>query len=163
MHSRIFQVGTTEIAPSDYIQPDEVSDRLYYNGVADYVADVEDRCEELKYLMESFKNIFVKGPNQFSFQIAEGGKEHYFKPGYKRFRELCAQMTTLSLDAFIGKESGPENKPMFLLMYELDEAYEAKFGYYIYEDDTLEPLAEWLRNADTGVTYYFGNVLDYHF
>lgn len=113
--------------------------------------------------MESFKNIFVKGPNQFSFQIAEGGKEHYFKPGYKRFRELCAQMTTLSLDAFIGKESGPENKPMSLLMYELDEAYEAKFGYYIYEDDTLEPLSEWLRNADTGVTYYFGNVLDYHF
>ena len=50
-------------------------------------------------------------------------------------------MTTLSLDAFIGKESGPENKPMSLLMYELDEAYEAKFGYYIYEDDTLEPLS----------------------
>ena len=40
---------------------------------------------------------------------------------------------------------------MSLLMYELDEAYEAKFGYYIYEDDTLEPLSEWLRNADTGV------------
>ena len=52
---------------------------------------------------------------------------------------------------------------MSLLMYELDEAYEAKFGYYIYEDDTLEPLSEWLRNADNGVTYYFGNVLDYHF
>ena len=59
-------------------------------------------------------------------------------------------MTTLSLDAFIGKESGPENKPMFLLMYELDEAYEAKYGYYIYEDDTLEPLSEWLRNAGYG-------------
>lgn len=163
MHSRIFQVGTTEIAPSDYIQPGDVWDRMHYNGAADYVTDLDDRCEELKYLMESFKNIFVKGPNQFSFQIAEGGKEHYFKPGYKRFRELCAQMTTLSLDAFIGKESGPENKPMFLLMYELDEAYGDKYGYYIYEDDTLEPLSEWLRNADTGVTYYFGNVLDYHF
>ena len=125
MHSRIFQVSTTEIAPSDYIQPDDVSDHLCDNGVADYVDDVEDRAEELKYLMGSFKNIFVKGPGQFSFQIAEGGKEHYFKPGYK--------------------------------------AYEAKFGYYIYEDDTLEPLSEWLRNADNGVTYYFGNVLDYHF
>lgn len=86
MHSRIFQVSTTEIAPSDYIQPADVSDRLCDNGVADYVDDVEDRAEELKYLMGSFKNIFVKGPDQFSFQIAEGGKEHYFKPGYKRFR-----------------------------------------------------------------------------
>lgn len=111
MHSRIFQVGTTEIAPSDYIQPDEVSDRLYYNGVADYVADVEDRCEELKYLMESFKNIFVKGPNQFSFQIAEGGKEHYFKPGYKAVpRALRPDDHPLS-GCLHRKESGPENKP----------------------------------------------------
>ena len=70
MHSRIFQVGTTEIAPSDYIQPDDVSDRLCDNGVADYVDDVEDRAEELKYLLGSFKNIFVKGPGQFSFQIS---------------------------------------------------------------------------------------------
>ena len=113
--------------------------------------------------MESFSGIFVPEPGKDSFRIAPNGKKAYFSGGYKRFRELCAQMTTLSLDAFIGKESGPENKPMSLLMYELDEAYEAKFGYYIYEDDTLEPLAEWLRNADTGVTYYFGNVLDYHF
>ena len=97
MHSRIFQVGTTEIDPSDYIRPDVVSDLLCDNGVADYVDDVEDRAEELKYLMGSFKNIFVKGPNQFSFQIAEGGKEHYFKPGYKRFpRALRSDDHTLS-------------------------------------------------------------------
>ncbi len=163
MHSRVFQVSKSKIAPSDYVQPFDISDRLCNNGVADYVTDVDDRAEELKYLMGDFKNIFVKGPDQFSFQIAESGKEHYFKPGYKRFRELCALMSTLSLDAFIGKESGPENKPMYLLMYELDEAYQNKYGYYIYEDDTLEPLCEWLRDADTDVTYYFGNVLDYHF
>ena len=53
MHSRIFQVGTTEIDPSDYIRPDVVSDLLCDNGVADYVDDVEDRAEELKYLMGS--------------------------------------------------------------------------------------------------------------
>ena len=86
MHSRIFQVSTTEIAPSDYIQPDDVSDQLCDNGVADYVDDVEDRAEELKYLMGSFKNIFVKGPGQFSFQIAEGGKEHYFSSGRNKDR-----------------------------------------------------------------------------
>lgn len=163
MHSRIFQVSKTEIDPSYYVQPGDVWDRMHYNGAADYVTDLDDRSEEVEYLMQSFAHVFAKGPDQFSFQIAEGGKEHYFKPGYRRFRELCALMITLSLDAFIGKETGPENKSMSLLMYELNEAYEDKFGYYIYEDDTLEPLCEWLRNADTDVTYYFGNVLDYHF
>jgi hypothetical protein len=162
MHRRVYQVRVSKIDPSDYVQPYDVSDRLYYSVGADYVIDVEDRHEELKYLMESLKNVFVKGPEQFSFQIAEDGKEHFFKTGYERFRELCAQMTTLSLDAFIGKESGPEKKPMFLLMYELEEAYGSKYDNYVYEDGTLEPFSEWLRHADTDVTYYFGNVLDYH-
>lgn len=48
-------------------------------------------------------------------------------------------------------------------MYELNEAYSSKYGYYIYEDDELQPLPEWLRAADPQAIYHIGNVLDYHF
>ena len=57
MHSRVYQVSKSKIAPSDYVQPFDISDRLCNNGVADYVTDVDDRAEELKYLMGDFKNI----------------------------------------------------------------------------------------------------------
>ena len=72
-------------------------------------------------------------------------------------------MQTLTLEAFIGLEKGPERKPMDLYMYKLNEAYTDKYGFYIYEEDTLMPLGEWLRWVDLEEDYYFGNVLDYHF
>lgn len=52
---------------------------------------------------------------------------------------------------------------MDLYMYKLNEAYTDKYGFYIYEEDTLMPLGEWLRWVDLEEDYYFGNVLDYHF
>ena len=55
MHSRIFQVGTTEIAPSDYIQPADVSDRLYATTGSPTMSPMwKTGAEELKYLMEVF-------------------------------------------------------------------------------------------------------------
>ena len=54
-------------------------------------------------------------------------------------------------------------KALSFLMYELNEAYSSKYGYYIYEDDELQPLPEWLRAADPQAIYHIGNVLDYHF
>ena len=74
MHSRIFQVGTTEIAPSDYIQPDDVSDQLCDNGVADYVDDVEDRAEELKYLMGSFRTSLLKAQTSSRSRSLKAGR-----------------------------------------------------------------------------------------
>ncbi len=162
MHSRIFQISKETIDVGDYIEASDIPVG-FQSGIADYVVDVEDRTAELKYLMESFSGIFMPEPGNNSFRIAPNGKKAYFSSGYKRFRELCALMLTTTLEAFIGTEAGPENKPFSLLMYELNEAYSDKFGYYIYEDEELQPLCEWLRAADPQAIYHIGNVLDYHF
>lgn len=162
MHSRIFQISKETIDVSDYIEASDIPEG-FQSGIADYVVDVEDRTAELKCLMESFGGIFVPEPGEDSFRIAPNGKKAYFSGGYKRFRELCALMLTTTMEAFIGMEAGPEDKALSFLMYELNEAYSSKYGYYIYEDDELLPLPEWLRVADPQAIYHIGNVLDYHF
>ena len=151
MHSRIFQISKETIDVSDYIEASDIPEG-FQSGIADYVVDVEDRTAELKCLMESFGGIFVPEPGEDSFRIAPNGKKAYFSGGYKRFRELCALMLTTTMEAFIGMEA-----------YELNEAYSSKYGYYIYEDEELQPLPEWLRAADPQAIYHIGNVLDYHF
>ena len=62
MHSRIFQVSTTEIAPSDYIQPDDVSDQLCDNGVADYTCRNLLKNEEAHLPLVVFSQIKAEAP-----------------------------------------------------------------------------------------------------
>lgn len=59
------------------------------------------------------------------------------------------------------RRSKRQTKALSFLMYELNEAYSSKYGYYIYEDEELQPLHEWLRAADPQAIYHIGNVLDY--
>lgn len=162
MHSRIFQVSKAPIEPSQYIQSFDIPDS-FTSGIADYVADVDDRQEELEWFGESFEGLVRRGHDKDAFQILPAGREAYFRQGHQRFKEICALMQTVTLEAFIGLEKGPEGKTIDLLMYELNETYADKYGFYIYEEDALMPLGEWLRGVDLEAVYYFGNVLDYHF
>lgn len=162
MHSRIFQVSREPIEPAGYINTFDIPDH-FQSGIADYVDDVDDRQAELDFLMKSFQGILEPGPEENSFCVTDESRERYFQGSYQRFREICALLQTITLGAFIGTEPGPGRKPVSLFMYELNEAYSVKYGYYIYEDDELQPLNQWLREADSDSVYYFGNVLDYHF
>lgn len=162
MHSRIFQVSKAPTEPSKYIQSFDIPDS-FTSGIADYVADVGDRQGELEWFEESLEGLVKRGPTKDSFQVLPAGREAYFRQGHQQFKEICALMQTVTLEAFIGLEKGPEGMPMELYMYKLNEAYTDKYGFYIYEEDTLMPLGEWLRGVDLEAVYYFGNVLDYHF
>ena len=38
-----------------------------------------------------------------------------------------------------------------------------KFSFYIYYQDKLKTLDEWIRETDLSESFYFGGTLDYHF
>ena len=50
-----------------------------------------------------------------------------------------------------------------MAMYKLNEAYQDKFSFYIYYQDKLKTLDEWIRETDLSESFYFGGTLDYHF
>lgn len=41
--------------------------------------------------------------------------------------------------------------------------FEDKFSLYVYFNDELKSLDEWIRETDLSGSFYFGGTLDYHY
>lgn len=135
----------------------------FTSGIADYLDEVDDRDGELDYFIESEQGILEAGAEHHTFRLAQQGRENYFRDKYKQFQELCARIMKATLEDFIGREPRPWDQRFSFLMYQLNDAYCDRYGYYIFEDEELMPYCEWMRGADPEAVYYLGNVLDYHF
>ena len=48
-----------------------------------------------------------------------------------------------------------------MAMYKLNEHYQDKFSLYVYFNDELKSLDEWIRETDLSGSFYFGGTLDY--
>jgi len=150
------------------IAPEELLSKLsipeyFTSGIADYLDEVDDRDGELDYFIESEQGILEAGAEHHTFRLAQQGRENYFRDKYKQFQELCARIMKATLEDFIGREPRPWDQRFSFLMYQLNDAYCDRYGYYIFEDEELMPYCEWMRGADPEAVYYLGNVLDYHF
>lgn len=162
MHSRIFQVSKEPIAPEELMSKHSIPE-YFTSGIADYAAEVDDLDGELAYFIESEQGILEAGTEPHTFRLAQQGRENYFRDKFKQFQELCAQMMSASLEDFIGREPRPWDQRFSYLMYQLNDAYCDRYGYYIFENDELMPYCDWMREADAEAVYYLGAVLDYHF
>ena len=162
VHSRIFQVSKGPIAPEELLSKLSIPE-YFTSGIADYLDEVDDRDGELDYFIESEQGILEAGAEHHTFRLAQQGRENYFRDKYKQFQELCARIMKATLEDFIGREPRPWDQRFSFLMYQLNDAYCDRYGYYIFEDEELMPYCEWMRGADPEAVYYLGNVLDYHF
>ena len=45
----------------------------------------------------------------------------------------------------------------------LNDCFNDKFSFYIYFQDELKTLDDWIRETDLSGSFYFGGTLDYHF
>ena len=50
-----------------------------------------------------------------------------------------------------------------LAAHKLNEHYQDKFSLYVYFNDELKSLDEWIRETDLSGSFYFGGTLDYHY
>ena len=73
-------------------------------------------------------------------------------------KQAC-ELTGISLDAFVGEAK----YDIGMAMYKLNEHYQDKFSLYVYFNDELKSLDEWIRETDLSGSFYFGGTLDYHY
>lgn len=135
----------------------------FTSSIADYVTEVGDQDGELDYFIKSEQGILEEGAERHTFRLAKQGRENYFRDKFKQFQEICARMMNASLEDFIGREPRSWDQQFSHLMYQLNDSYCDRYGYYIFENDELVPYCEWMRAADSEAVYYLGTVLDYHF
>lgn len=78
---------------------------------------------------------------------------------YYAFLDKARELTGISIEAFCAETP----YDIGMAMYKLNEAYQDKFSFYIYYQDELKTLDEWIRETDLSESFYFGGTLDYHF
>ena len=143
MHSRIIELGNAPILPDDRMGECSVPE-WFYHSIADYTNAETDRDEDLKWFLEIVAHIVDVAEDGESFTFKPNAKKKYFHRQYYAFLDKARELTGIS-------------------MYKLNEAYQDKFSFYIYYQDKLKTLDEWIRETDLSESFYFGGTLDYHF
>ena len=162
MHSKIIQLETHPVDISLRIGPEDFSDHWFLDNVADYVTEDDNRSDTIETLvcvlnagahhLETFSDGRGEG-----IILHEGLKQAYLG---QRFRDFDMALRTLAAKATA--EAFCEDK-LGLEMYQLEEIYHAKYGYYIQSDDGLLTLTDFVRTSRPETKYYFGGTVDYHF
>lgn len=153
MHCKIIQVENEPIPEGLFVTEYDIPD-WFVPAIADYVDAVVDKDDAL----EIVKNHFDRpGIRYFRDGTVMFSDVDYFLPKFDKFKEILEQMVrNLKFDDFY--------RGMSLEMADLHDAYDDKFGDYIYHDGHLLTLDDFVRNwANRDKIYYVGGVLDYHY
>lgn len=163
MHSRIFQIEASPVSECDYISTGDFEDG-FVGQVADYVADSDNRQDDITCLLGDFDNVtdnnslligcslYEYNSNEESIIFRTGFKEAYFKAKFESLQEITSQLTLTDF----------ANSPY--MVYQIEKLLGEKFGFYIQiKDNGYQSLDEFIRsNIKENTKYYFGNTLDYH-
>ena len=165
MHSKIIQLEKCPVEDVDRIKPsDYYTDHWFTVSIADYVDDDDDPNDTLETLVQILD---AMGLHQFERFQDEHGEGVIFRAGfaraylereYKAFeQELRNLVAKATVDAYCEDKLG-------MCMYQLNEAYNDKYGFYIQnEDEGLVTLISFIRSIKLDTKYYFGGTVDYHF
>ena len=158
MHSRIFELSRTPVSPEDRFNTNDIPDGFYHN-IADYAIDETNRAEDIAWFVSCYRSIIAIGEDGESITFNHMAKQDYFRFKHKKFIEKAAELSAVSLDAFVGDTP----YPIDFTVYELNDAYKDKFSFYIYFESELVPMDEFIRTFSLEGTFYFGGTVDYHF
>ena len=161
MHSRVFELSEHPIEASDRYSYDWLPD-WFYGSIADYAVDIEDkdRNDEIKWFVGFFSGQCKNDGDRIEF--TDKALEYHFRRSYWDFLKAASLLSAMSFDAFCGKNG---HQALDTTLYELNSAYNDKFGFYVYDHDSdeLKTLDAWLREADLTKSYYMGGIINYHF
>lgn len=174
MHKYIFQLSTSPIPLNEFIT---IEDMLDYSPA--FIGDVADSVDYIPAKEHSSAhsalyrelahancknpfavNLYKLTPNTPEvLTMRDGVREGYFAARFDMFQKVLERLSGVDADAF----SNDESRAVEYLMCQLRSAFNERFGTYVYVDEELLTLDEFIRTCELNIPYYFGNVLDYHF
>jgi len=161
MHSRIFELSTKEVPEKDWVKIDDLPES-FFGRISDWADEVEKeyRNSDINWLIQFFKGLGKREGDTISFQ--PDLKEQFFRTNYLKFVEAANRLAQCSYEEFAGIKISSQFR---MAHYELKEAFDDEFGFYIYDHNNCElcTLDSWIRDADLTKKYYVGGIIDYHF
>ena len=162
MHSRVFQISTTQIDKENYLNEDTLNqgDNSFY----DYCADIsdEERKEEITNLVNS---ILPKGMfelvSEDTIRYTGDGMEQWKEKYVAEIRKKADAITTENMLEFVG--------PVYQLEKALENPLDIAYHFYLdgegYQSFAEKSFAfmEFVCTLEPGTILYIGGVIDYHF
>lgn len=149
MHSRIFQLSKTPIAEDDYICSEMFYD--YTKDFADYTYDVERREDGIEWLLSTTEGIGIKNDI-----ITVQNRYGYFADSYAEFSSEVKYLSMITLSDFVDEEF------IDIAVNRLSNNYNKNLGFYIFLDDEMLTLDEFVRLSSDGDEFYVGGIVGYH-
>ncbi len=160
MHSNIYEVSRQPIPESGYMTVDDLP-MWFFSEIADYASEIaaERRSREIDWLNDGFYGLCTKNGDELVFNPGILGT--FFLRKHSSFIESAAKLAGATYEAFIG---GSGSDALAYTMFELRDAYDDRFGFYILDrdDGELKTLDSWLRSANLTRPWYVGGIIDYH-
>lgn len=152
MHSRIFQVSMNPINKGEYICDEDYYKHWFTREIADYVSDDCNREEDIEWLTDAARGYLVNKDDDGEYFVV-ANKEEYFAPAYERFMKALNEIGKPTLEEFTNG----------IGLWNLKNAAEDKFGFYVDADGELMTFDAFIRGCVTNEKYYIGGTVDYHF
>lgn len=153
MHSRIFQIEKEVVPEEERIDSDCIPE-WFTNSVADYTSDATDREDDIDWLMAAaLGDICSAEGDKLTFS---SDVRRYFKDKHDAFVKAAERLTKVEFDDFVSDHG------VYSILFNLKEAYDDKYGFYVYSNDELYTLDAFMRTVQDGEVYYIGGTVDYH-
>lgn len=174
MYSRIYQLSTSPISKDEFITTEDIAYAPFnfIGDIADYVDDIPEAQigSEFVALYRAMSHANNSHPfavnmvkttldSPHTFIFGDNFRIGYFADKFANFQTMLERLSGIDQETF----STNEANSLGYMMYLLREAVDNRFGYYIWIDDDLLTLDEFVRSCELNTPYYCGNVLDYHF
>lgn len=160
MHYHIYELFETPQLADEWATPYDLNEHPDAFPIANSVDDVDDREAVIARFGAWLEKKQLGTLDGEMFTIDEKAADRYFEDRFTAFQKAVSALQVLNETQFIHDHDWVQ-----ALIDKLGEAFTSKYGdYVLWGDDMIPmPLEEFLRKAKSGVPYYIGAVLDYHY
>ena len=152
MHSRIIELSKDPILKHERMCESSVPD-WFYHSIADYTDADTDRDHDIKWFLDAVARVVDVAEDGKSFTFKPKAKQKYFERQYHAFLDKACELTGISLDAFVGEAK----YDIGMAMYKLNEHYQDKFSLYVYFNDELKSLDQWIRETALSGSFFYNS------
>ena len=155
MHSRVFQLSDEELPEDEWMSLYHIPE-WFYGSVADSAIESENREADFAWLRESMRGAAKLQGNKLTFEKDAAIK--YFAGMHKAFLQKLEEIKSVSLEEFAGITGN-----FGVQLHFLTSLYNDEFEFYIYHNDSLMTMDEWIRYTDLTHPFFVGGIFDYHY
>ena len=152
MHSRIFQIEKKPIPESEYINSFFIPD-WFTQSIADYTSDDCNRDEDIDWLRSVLESVARIDGCRLTFYAPI---PCYFKKKHEAFIEAAKKLIGITLDDFVHRSD------VAYTLYDLSESYREKYGFYVYYNDEIITMDDFIRYVKVDEDYFIGGTVDHH-